>query len=48
MTTYSRLGVRDETGGTWPACFPLFGAGIGANSSQNNVPFAERLVSSFI
>ena len=45
MSTCSRVGVRNETGETWPDIFPLFGAGIGTEPVLVIVPVAERHVS---
>jgi len=44
MATCSHVGVRNETGETWPDNFPIFGAGIGADPVLVIVPVAERLV----
>ena len=47
--TYSHVGVRDETGGTWPGCFfPLFGADMGVDPALDSVPIADRFVSNSI
>ena len=48
MATCSRVGVRNETGETWPDIFPIFGSGIGADPVPDIVPVTERLVSSSI
>jgi hypothetical protein len=46
--TCSRVDVRDESGKNFPDIFPLFGAGVSADTALYSVPVTERLVSSSI
>jgi hypothetical protein len=46
--TCSLVDIRDESGKIYPDIFPLFGAGVDADTALYNVPVTERLVSSSI
>jgi hypothetical protein len=44
-TKCSRVNIRDKTGGICLDIFPLFGAGIRADTALYNLPVTEPLVS---